>query len=87
MLSDTDLSVQVAGEAALFYGRTYEQPSDPFPRWRGIRDKKGRIVVAICHNMDLGDAWEHSNDPNYPEVMATTAHKILQNYAVYDLSH
>ncbi len=87
MLSDTDLSVQVAGIAALSYGRTYEQPDDPLPRWRGIRDKRGRIVVAICHNMDLGDAWEYSNEPNYPEEMATTAHKILVNYASYDLTH
>jgi hypothetical protein len=87
MLSDVDLNVQIAGEAALMYGRTYEQGDDPYPRWRGIRDKKGRIVVAICHNMDLGDAWEHSNDPRYPEEMASTAHRILVNYATYDLTH
>ena len=87
MLSDVDLKVQVAGLAALYQGRTYEQPSDPFPRWRGIRDDKGNIVVAICHNMDLGDAWEHSDDPYYPEDMAGTAHRILVNYATYDLTH
>jgi hypothetical protein len=23
---------------------------------------KGRLVVAICHNMDLGDAWEYADD-------------------------
>ncbi len=87
MLSDVDQKVQVAGLAALYQGRTYEQPSDPFPRWRGIRDDKGNIVVAICHNMDLGDAWEHSDDPYYPEDMAGTAHRILVNYATYDLTH
>jgi hypothetical protein len=87
MMGDVDLKVQVPGEAALSMGRTYEQPDDPFPRWRGIRDKKGRIIVAICHNMDLGDAWEHSNDPWYPAEYATTAHKVLVNYATYDLTH
>ena len=87
MLSDVDQKVQVAGLAALYRGRTYEQQSDPFPRWRGIRDAKGRIVVAICFNMDLGDAWEHSDDPGYPEEMAGTAHRILVNYATYDLTH
>jgi hypothetical protein len=87
MLSDVDLKVQVPGIAALMRGRTYERDSDPLPRWRGIRDKKGRIVVAICHNMDLGDAWEHSDDPGYPEEFATVAHKVLQNYAIYDLTH
>ncbi len=25
------------------------------PRWRGIYDDKHRVMVAICHNMDLGD--------------------------------
>ena len=24
-------------------------------------------MVAICHNMDLGDSWEHADDPEYPE--------------------
>lgn len=87
MLSDVDLNVQIAGEAALMYGRTWERADDTRPRWRGIRDSKGRIVVAICHNMDLGDAWEHSNHPWYPEEMASTAHRILVNYATYDLTH
>ena len=87
MLSDVDLKVQVPGIAALMRGRTWEQASDPLPRWRGIRDAKGRIIVAICHNMDLGDAWEHSNDPDYPAEFATVAHRVLQNYAIYDLTH
>ncbi len=87
MLSDVDLNVQIAGEAALQYGRTWERSDDIRPRWRGIRDAKGRIVVAICHNMDLGDAWEHSNDAWYPEEMASAAHRVLVNYATYDLTH
>jgi len=37
------------------------------PHWRCIRDDKGRIMVAICHNMDLGDAWEWADDPRYAE--------------------
>jgi hypothetical protein len=87
MLSDVDLKVQVPGVRAMMMGRTYEEDDDPPPHWRGIRDKKGRVVVAICFNMDLGDAWEHSNDPGYPEPFATTAHKVLVNYATYDLTH
>ncbi len=35
--------------------------------WKGMYDDKGRLMVAICHNMDLGDAWEWSDDPRYPE--------------------
>jgi hypothetical protein len=33
--------------------------------------------------MDLGDAWEHSDDPGYPADMAMTGHRILVNYATY----
>jgi hypothetical protein len=85
MLSDVDLSVQVPGVVSVYRGG-YEQDGVT-PRWRGIRDDKGRVIVAICHNMDLGDAWEHSDNPAYPEYMASTAHRVLVNYATYDLTH
>ncbi len=57
------------------------------PRWEGIYDDKGRVMVAICHNMDLGDAWENSDDPAYPERFSALAYRIAMNYFVYDLSH
>jgi Domain of unknown function (DUF4159) len=57
------------------------------PHWRCIRDDKGRIIVAICHNMDLGDAWEWSDDPKYSEKWASLAYRIAVNYFVYDLTH
>ena len=57
------------------------------PHWRGILDDKGRIMAAICHNMDLGDAWEHSDEPEYLEKWASLAYRIAMNYFVYDLTH
>ena len=36
-------------------GRTYEKDGY-FAKWRAIRDDKGRVIVAFCHNMHLGDA-------------------------------
>ena len=33
-------------------------------------------MVAICHNMDLGDAWEHSDEPKYLEKWASLAYRI-----------
>jgi len=86
MLGDVDLRIQVPGLAALRFGQTYERDGIT-PRWRGIRDDKGRVLVAICHNMDLGDAWEYSDNPNYPAEFASNAHKVLVNYATYDLTH
>ena len=65
---------------------TYEY--DGFePKWRGILDDHGRVMVAICHNMDLGDAWEWSDDARYPEKWANLAYRIAVNYVVYDLTH
>ena len=53
------------GRQFVYSGRTYER--DGFePKWRAIFDDKGRIQVAICHNMDLGDAWEWADFPDYP---------------------
>jgi Domain of unknown function (DUF4159) len=85
-LYDLDQRFQVPGAQYLRSGRTYEQDGYE-ARWRGIYDDKGRVVVAICHNMDLGDAWEWSDDPRYPEHLASLAYRIGMNYAVYDLTH
>jgi Domain of unknown function (DUF4159) len=80
---------QVPG-AQPWFGRgiTYEKGETGHPaHWRAIRDDKGRVMVAICHNMDLGDAWEWSDDPNYPEKFASLAYRIAMNYFTYDLTH
>jgi hypothetical protein len=79
---------QVPGEQFLETGLTYEAGATGItPHWRCIRDNKGRIMVAICHNMDLGDAWEHSDNPLYPEKYASLAYRIAMNYFIYDLTH
>ncbi len=58
-----------------------------YPAWRGVRDERGRIVVAICFNQDLGDAWEWADIPEYPERYATMAYHIGINYVMYALTH
>ena len=85
-LYDLDDRFQVPGAQYLRSGRTYEQDGYN-AEWKGIYDAKGRLVVVICHNMDLGDAWEWSDDPAYPEKWASLAYRIAMNYFVYDLSH
>ena len=78
--------IQVPGFGAWSSGVTYEK-GGVTPHWRALKDKNGRILMAFCHNMDLGDAWEHSDDPAYPEKMASVAYRIAMNYIVYDLTH
>ena len=86
VLYDMDDRFQVPGEQYIRTGRTYEKDGY-VPKWRAIRDDKGRIVVAICHNMHLGDAWEWADDPNYPETFASMAFRVGLNYVVYSMTH
>jgi hypothetical protein len=77
---------QVPGEQYVSTGLTYQK--DGFdPRWRAIRDDQGRIIVAICANMHLGDAWEWADDPQYPERFASMAFRIGINYIMYSMTH
>jgi hypothetical protein len=77
---------QVPGAQYLRSGVTYEQDGYE-PRWRGIYDDKGRLMVAICHNMDLGDAWEWADYPQYDEKFSALAFRIVANYVVYSMTH
>jgi len=87
-LFDLQDRFQVPGAQFLETGITYEAgETGKVPHWRCIRDDKGRIMVAICHNMDLGDAWEHADNPQYPEKYSSLAYRIAANYFVYDLTH
>jgi hypothetical protein len=77
---------QVPGWQFYRSGLTYEKDGYN-PKWAAISDDKGRVMVAICHNMDLGDAWEWSDDPRYAEKWASLAYRIAMNYFTYDLTH
>jgi len=83
---DLDDRYQVPGAQFLQSRRTFEQ--DGFePRWRGIYDDKGRLMVAVCHNMDLGDSWEHADNPDYPAKFSDLGIRIGVNYVVYAMTH
>jgi hypothetical protein len=88
-LFDLEERFQVPGSDHYFEtGLTYEAgETGKIPHWRCIRDSKGRIMVAICNNMDLGDGWENSDDPRYPERFSSLAYRVGMNYFVYDLTH
>jgi hypothetical protein len=83
---DLDNRYQVPGAQYLRSGRTYEQDGID-PHWRGIYDDKGRLLVAICHDMDLGDAWEYADWPEYDEKFSGLAFRIATNYVVYAMTH
>ena len=37
------------------------------PLWRGIYDDIGRLMAAICPNLDLGDSREHADNLSTPK--------------------
>ena len=86
VLYDLNERIQIPGLAALYNGTTYEGDGVE-PIWRGIYDDEGRLVVAINHNMDLGDAWEHADTPGYPEPMTALAYRFAVNYVIYAMTH
>lgn len=86
VLYDINEKFQIPGEQYLRSGITYEKDGY-VPKWRAIRNDHGRIMVAICHNMHLGDAWEHSDEAQYPEKFSGLAFRIVLNYIIYAMTH
>ena len=86
VLYDIGARFQVPGEQYVSTGRTYEKDGY-VPKWRAIRDDKGRVMVAICHNMHLGDAWEWADTAEYPEKFASMAFRVGLDYIMYGLTH
>jgi hypothetical protein len=86
VLYDLDERFQVPGTRYIWGGRRYT-PDSAVPKWRAIRDDKGRIMVAICHNSDVGDAWEWADSPNYPERATSLAFRLGINYIIYGMTH
>jgi len=86
VLYDLSDKFQVPGIQYWYSGRIAEQ--DGFePHWRGIYDDHGRLMMAICHNQDNGDAWEWSDHPRYPEKYASQAYRMGVNYIIYAMTH
>jgi hypothetical protein len=86
VLYDLSDRYQVPGAQFLYSGRRYEKDGYE-ARWRGIYDDHGRLMAAICHNMDLGDSWEWADVPQYPEAFSSLGIKIATNYVVYAMTH
>ncbi len=77
---------QIPGIYSVMRGVTYERDGYT-PHWRGIYDDTGRLVVVINFNMDLGDAWEHADNPIYPQPLTGLAYRFAINYLLYAMTH
>jgi hypothetical protein len=84
---DIDKIIQVPSLAYAFNGGiTWEQ--DGFvATCKGIWDDHGRLMVVINHNTDLGDAYEHADNPLYPNDFSGYAYRLAINFILYSLTH
>ena len=52
------------GDPEQSYERSWD-PSTHEPHYKAIFDAKGRMMVIICHNTDLGDGWEREGEDEW----------------------
>ena len=81
---DLDDRYRITGAEHL---RTGYKGNGKVARWEGIYDDKGRVMVAISLNSDIGDSWEWSDSPRYPLVFSDLGIRIGVNYVVYAMTH
>jgi len=57
------------------------------PRFYGYYDDKGRLLMIINHNNDIGDFWEWIDRPMYPLQPSTEALRLGINYIIFSMTH
>jgi hypothetical protein len=73
-------------------GMTYEPNHGPGAEevhYKAILDRKGRIMVMICHNTDLGDGWEREgeNEEYFHRFSEKMAYPMGINIIFYAMTH
>ena len=86
LVFDLDDRYRVPGAWGVYSSQPYQYDGS-VPYWRGIYDDKGRVMVVIVANSDLGDSWEFADDPGYPEKYSALGIRIGVNYIVYAMTH
>ena len=64
-----------------------EPPPGADPAWRGIYDRNNNMLVLVQYNMDVADAWEFADWPEYPEHKTTLAYRYGINAIIYSMTH
>jgi hypothetical protein len=85
---DLDAKYQILGQWALNRnGYMGQRAAGTIARWRGIYDDKGRLMVTMTFNSDVGDSWEWADSPAYPEKFSALGIRLGVNYVIYSMSH
>jgi hypothetical protein len=78
--------------AYLGTGLTYERPyagDTKEVHYKAIVDDKGRMMVLICHNTDLGDGWEREGESHeyFKEFSEKKSYPMGINIVTYAMTH
>lgn len=57
------------------------------PRWRGVVDDDGRLMVLVAFNNDVADGWQWADDPRYPSEEANLSLRLGVNVVMYAMTH
>jgi len=81
-------NVQTGTESEIT-GITWERPDARTPFFKALYDDKGRMMVIICHNTDLGDGWEREGENIYyfREFSEKKAFPLGINIIFYAMTH
>jgi Domain of unknown function (DUF4159) len=74
--------------AGRYTGQTWEKDGKE-PHYRAIFDDKGRMMMLICQNTDLGDGWEREGDNEwfFREFSEKRAYPMGINIVFYVMTH
>ena len=71
-------------------GQSFERWGDgDTPYYKGIFDDKGRLMVIVCHNTDLGDGWEREGESAeyFRQFSEKQAYPMGINIVFYAMTH
>jgi hypothetical protein len=58
-----------------------------WPKFYGLSDRQGRLMMIIDYNQDFSELWEWSDNPFAPLDQTNEAYKFGVNYVMYALTH
>jgi hypothetical protein len=70
-------------------GRTWEDDTNTEPHYRAVFDDKGRMMLIICQNTDLGDGWEREGEYEwyFRDFAEKLAYPMAINIIFYAMTH
>ena len=86
---ELDQKPQIPSIHAFMSGNRTERYDATEAHYKGIFDDKGRMMVVICHNTDLGDGWEREgeNHEYFKQFSEKFSYPLGINIMFYAMTH